>query len=456
MESKKLIKFSLILFSLIGCNSNSSINSSTNLTNSSISSSKEDLLPIKIEKGTKGTISILVDKGNKEAYQEVLYLYNEYAESDIHFDVYERKEGTQNDFKDFPDIYSFNSLEYHDLKYSRLYDSNNEELKNYVRGLYKNDLYCQLLNDESITAFPYSFSTNVLYYNKKLVSDEEVKSFEGLSEAAKKVSNEAKQVKSIGYVDNSMHYFATTFLAKKYDDASTSLVLSDTDSSLCGDDVISTTKWMNEYYLNENGYKRPSSEGYEYDMFMDENGISNMLSLVAPATKEYYERMKMILGDDLGVTSLPSFIINEKYGSVDENTKFKGGTFANINYYGISDYMDNKEKRIPIIESVIAFLVSKRIQELLYDRGGILPCYEGAELIERSDNISKAQMEMKKYSTLYPISSTFYIRFDENEYLEIFYESLIYNKNVSTYEEIKNTLKKAEEFLNTGKKPILN
>ena len=49
---------------------------------------------------------------------------------------------------------------------------------------------------------------------------------------------------------------------------------------------------------------------YEYDMFMDENGISNMLSLVAPATKEYYERMKMILGDDLGVTSLPSFIID--------------------------------------------------------------------------------------------------------------------------------------------------
>ena len=452
----KLINIVLILFSLVGCNSNSSMSSSNNSTSSSISSSKEELLPIKIEKGTKGSISILVDKGSKEAYQEVLSLYNEYAESNIYFKISEREEETYNDFKDFPDIYSFNSLEYHQLGYSRLFESNNEELKEYLKGLYSEDLYSLSLKNESIVAVPYSFNTNVLYYNKKLVSNEEVKSFEGLSKAAKRVSNDTKQVKSTTFVDNNMHYFATTFLAKKYDDASTSLVLKDTNSSLCGDDVISTTKWMNEYYLNENGYKRPSSDGFEFDMLVDSNGVSNVLSIVAPATKNYQEKMEAILGDDLGVASLPSFNINEDYGSVNKDTKFQSGTFADVKYYGINAYMDIKDRKIPIIESVIAFLVSNKTQELLYEKGGVLPCYDGAELIERSNNISKAQMEMKKYSTLYPVTSSFYIRFEENDYLGVFYETLVFNKNVSTYEEIKNALKKAEDYLNTGKTPSFN
>ena len=359
----KLINIVLILFSLVGCNSNSSMSSSNNSTSSSISSSKEELLPIKIEKGTKGSISILVDKGSKEAYQEVLSLYNEYAESNIYFKISEREEETYNDFKDFPDIYSFNSLEYHQLGYSRLFESNNEELKEYLKGLYSEDLYSLSLKNESIVAVPYSFNTNVLYYNKKLVSNEEVKSFEGLSKAAKRVSNDTKQVKSTTFVDNNMHYFATTFLAKKYDDASTSLVLKDTNSSLCGDDVISTTKWMNEYYLNENGYKRPSSDGFEFDMLVDSNGVSNVLSIVAPATKNYQEKMEAILGDDLGVASLPSFNINEDYGSVNKDTKFQSGTFADVKYYGINAYMDIKDRKIPIIESVIAFLVSNKTQD---------------------------------------------------------------------------------------------
>ena len=456
MKNTNVFNISLILAFLVGCSSNvssSTVSSSSEVsstTNSSTSSSNVDLLPIKVEEGTEGLIKIMVEQGSKEAYEEVLSLYNEYANTMINFLVVEQGEEEKDDLFE-PDvcIYTFNSLEYHDMRYSQLYEMGNPKLKDHIEKIYTEDIVSQLMTDGSLYAVPYSFSTNVLYYNKSIVTDEEVKTFEGLSEAAKRVSTDSKKVKAVSYIDSQMHRYATTLLAKKYDDKTTSLVLNANNSSLCGDDVISTTKWMNKYYLNENGYKKPSSDGYEFDLMLDNNGLSNILSVVAPASSYYHERIKSILGDNLGIASIPSF-------SVEENVKFKGGSFATINYYGINKFIDNKDTRVPVIESVIAFLTTKNSQELLYEKTGILPLYDDSELVERSNDISIAQMEMKDYYTLYPLESSFYIRFNEEEYVRVFYESLIFNKNVSKYEEIKNTLKKMEDYLNTGKTPSVN
>lgn len=340
-----------------------------------------------------------------------------------------------------------------------------KQIKNDNSLMFQEAVKKKVNGTESIVAAPCSSQSLVLYYNKAAVTAEQAKTWEGLKEAAINASTLSKTVKATTLVGSDLYYFSWPLLSKRVSDCSTTVKLFENNKfencNVDGDDTVSVMKWTQEFYNDPNGGLFPSIEGWQFDLYVpNDSTTGKALSLVGGSWN--YDMAKACLGDDLGITKLPTFRITDSsaYGSITSNTEFQAGTFTDCRTF----VMKKNSEYAEYLDRVVQYLSSKEVQKEAYQNCGVLPAYADFsndlnELNENTDNsiLARAQLDMMDYGITQPFGydSDFKVRY-YSEYVRSDYNYIVANHDytMSSFEAIKASLTNIETYLKTGKYTI--
>ena len=253
---------------------------------------------------------------------------------------------------------------------------------------YKDVIKTNLGGKEYVVAAPYVGQALVLYYNKDQISDEEVKTWEGIMTAAKRVGAETKAMFPMG---NDCYNLSLFTLAREITERNADGSIKSTKTSVKlyempegetdvakrldglyfqGDDTMAVYKWAQRFFANPNGGMLNNDE------IGPTISAKNAITLVGGAWK--FADVKAAWGDKLAVAELPEFTITEAdaYGSVKAGTSFKSGTFADCKVMVINGLA--KKSHADYLEDIIKYMTSKEIQERSFVACQNLPAYKNA------------------------------------------------------------------------------
>lgn len=480
MKKTKKIYISLLSLLLSSCNinfnSNSSssglennTNSSTSIIISSSSSSSSSSIPLDDTKTVY--IKIWVDSTMLEFYanklSEFVLLYPN------HIFQLEGKDigAVASDFLADPsngaDIFmvSHDNLGSLSTKIKNVNSKLEKQIKEDNSLAFQEAVKKKVNGTESIVAAPCSSQSMVLYYNKAAVTAEQAKTWEGLKEAAINASTLSKTVKATTLVGSDLYYFSWPLLSKRVSDCSTTVKLFENNKfencNVDGDDTVSVMKWTQEFYNDPNGGLYPSIDGWESNLYVpNDSTTGKALSLVGGPLN--YDRAKLCLGDNLGITKLPTFRITDSsaYGSITSNTEFQAGTFTDCRVF----VMKKNSEYAEYLDRVVQYLSSKEVQKEAYQNCGVLPAYADFlndlnDLNENTDSsmLARAQLDMMDYGITRPFGyDTFFNERYYSEYVRSEYNYIVANPDytMSSFDAIKASLTNIETYLKTGKKTI--
>jgi len=266
---------------------------------------------------------------------------------------------------------------------AQIENDNPESFKNVIKGQVGGQTYT--------FGIPYIAQALVLYYNKDLITEEQVQTWEGILAAAKAVNKQALSLTGTDGFNNSF-----LLLARNAATGQTSLKLYEGGSLennfATGDDMVSIMKWGQRFFTDPNGPKRPTDSGWQIEL---KDGIS--LSVISGAW--HYNAASAALGSKLGIVKLPTFTITaeDAYGTVAAGTVFQSGTFADAKMF----VMKKNSKYQEFLQDIVKYLSSKEVQEQSYIEVQNLPAYKNAavEFESMSGNtleakLASAQIEM--------------------------------------------------------------
>ena len=248
-------------------------------------------------------------------------------------------------------------------------------------------------------AVPYIAQALVYYYDTRLVSAEQVTSFESLLEVAK-----AKGKTAFAVTGTDAYNFSLFLLAQPYNEAAkaafpkSTLALYEggvqTNCNGTGDDIVACMKYAQRLIADKNGRNGTvvSSDGYVSEIT---NGTT--LGFISGAWK-YTEAVAAWGEENVGIAELPTFTLTaaDEYGKAKAGMTFKAGTFADCKVFV-------KKKASPYakhLDSLLAFLTSDAVQFESYEKCQNLPA---SSTVTGVDNpLAAAQIAMFKYGIAQP------------------------------------------------------
>jgi len=258
---------------------------------------------------------------------------------------------------------------------AQIENDNPDTFKNVIKGSVGGQIYT--------FGVPYIAQSLVLYYNKDLISETQVQTWEGILEAAIAANKQALSLTGTDGFNNSFLLLATnvqtgTSSLKLYQGGDIQ------QNFVTGDDMVSVMKWGQRFFTHANGPKRPTDSGWQIEL---KDGIS--LSVISGAW--HYNAAVSALGSKLGIVKLPTFTITSQdaYGSVTAGTQFQSGTFADAKMF----VMKKNSKYQEYIQDIVKYLSSKEVQEQSYIAVQNLPAYKNAAI--EFDSMTGDSLEAK-------------------------------------------------------------
>ena len=250
------------------------------------------------------------------------------------------------------------------------------------------------LNDQSyLYGVPYISQALFLYYNKALVTDEQAQSFEGLREAAA-----ASNTKAVTVTGDDGFNMSFALLAHRVSDHGTTVKLYEGaeagqngakgECNCQGDDTVAIFRWLQAFAADPNGFKWPSSDGWDADLDKNNQGV---LAVIGGAW--HYNTAKAALGEtNLGIALIPTFTLTEEcvegLSGVSAGDVYRGGTFADCKCFMINAH--SSSAKYVKEQELIMYLSSKEVQNASYLECMNVPAYAGAaEFIEQCFNEGK-------------------------------------------------------------------
>ena len=303
-------------------------------------------------------------------------------------------------------------------------------------------------------AAPYISQALFLYYNKDKVTEEEVKTFEGIQAAAARAGANVKAVTLLG--QDGFNY-SFNLLARKASDNSTTLKLYEgvsTDGCYCqGDDEIASLRWAQRFFAGQddaNAHGGRFSGDTNWSVLLEEGQV---LSLVGGAWN--YNAAKAALGSKLGITVLPTYTLTASDvegltdGIVEAGTVMQAGTFADCKVFCLNG-TSSSDKYVPA-QKLIKYLTSKEIQNRSFKEAANIPAYSGAnEYIESiKDEIettlyqmATSQIKMNEYGIAQPFVKSTYNTYYYSLQAPDFYKNAVLNVNneFGTLEAVRRVL----------------
>lgn len=248
--------------------------------------------------------------------------------------------------------------------------------------------------EDGVYGFPYTDNTFFLYYNKAVLTETDVQSFDGI---LKKCS--ANQQFAFPMADG---WYSTSFYFGKdlgyqvtYDDnlAETSI---DTDFDNETGVSVTTAMWN---YVKTTGFKADANDSKITAGFNDGSIVAAVTGIWNKTTIESY------LGDNFAAAKLPTYTLNKGEAN-EEQVQLKA--FAGYKLMGVNNYSKNKTDALDFAE----FYTNKENQIKHFESRGFVPTDKEARLDERvqKDICAKAITEQLNYSkTQKGVPSTLWI-----------------------------------------------
>lgn len=308
-------------------------------------------------------------------------------------------------------------------------------------------------NEELYLGAPFASQALVLYYNKKYITEEQVKTWEGILAAAKAKGGDTKALKLVGEdgFNNSFLTLATNLttnqrISKLYEGP-------EDEINFSSNDTISVIKWAQNFAADENGWLL-GADG-EWHQFLKNQTV---LSTISGAW--HLNAAKEALGNDLGIAKLPTFTVdvNSAHGTTSANTVFQSGTFADAKVFVINSLTNKDQEKRLEIENVISVLSNKEAQLKGYKKGNIMPSYKNSstEFTEiQSDPFALIHSQMFTIGIPQPFSKKItYNLFYYSKGAPALLVDLIKNtgNNYDTVDKVLAALKVIENIWKTGKK----
>lgn len=281
---------------------------------------------------------------------------------------------------------------------------------------FKDVIYAKAKGEEqaSLYGVPYISQSLFLYYNKKFVSDEQAKTFDGLKAAAQAAG---QQTKAFTVTGTDGFNFSFVHLAKKTSDKSSTLkIYKDGErfnNYFQGDDEVALVRWANEMFADPNGGMWPS-----------ENWITDVQNekVVALIGGAWHYDSFAASCDDFGITMIPTFKLtaNQVAGltGVAAGDEYRGGTFADCKVFMMNMSVGQAdEKKQEVVQELMKFLSSKDIQKRSFIECNNVPAFAGvAEYIESIKNdisasqyaLGRAQTQMSEFGIAQPFVKSLY------------------------------------------------
>ena len=248
--------------------------------------------------------------------------------------------------------------------------------------------------EDGVYGFPYTDNTFFLYYNKAVLTETDVQSFDGI---LKKCS--ANQQFAFPMADG---WYSTSFYFGKdlgyqvtYDDnlAETSI---DTDFDNETGVSVTTAMWN---YVKTTGFKADANDSKITAGFNDGSIVAAVTGIWNKTTIESY------LGENFAAAKLPTYTLNKGEAN-EEQVQLKA--FAGYKLMGVNNYSKNKTDALDFAE----FYTNKENQIKHFESRGFVPTDKEARLDERvqKDICAKAITEQLNYSkTQKGVPSTLWI-----------------------------------------------
>lgn len=274
-------------------------------------------------------------------------------------------------------------------------------------------------------ASPFISQALFLYYNKANVTEEQAKTFEGLSAAAAAAGN--KKAFTITGTDGFNYSF--NLLARKASDNSTTLKLYENfEVKNCwaqGEDEVASLQWAKRVFNEANGGLLPSDAGWASDL---QNG--KVLSVIGGAW--HYNAFEAAVGkSNVGIAPIPTYTLtaSDVAGtSMSASTVMQGGTFADCKVFLIN--AAKGIKKLDFEQALVEYLSSKAVQIESFVQCKNVPAYDGAleDIQARAAEIdptvlalAAAQNKMAEYGIAQPfITGTLNTRFYQKQAPDIY------------------------------------
>lgn len=300
---------------------------------------------------------------------------------------------------------------------------------------------------------PYIAQSLVLMYNTKYLSENDVKTWEGIWAAAK---NNNKQSVSLMGADGFNNSFLTLAINEETGEMPAKIYQNGDieDCEFTSDETVAIMQWGQRFFTDKNGGKMPTDSGWEIEL-RDE--IS--LSLIGGAWK--FNAAKAALGENLGIAALPSFTLtaNDVKGTnVNAGTVYRSGSFTDCKIFVMKKGSDKAD----YLEDILLFLSSKEVQEQSFIECANLPAYKNAitEFTSmQEDNIetilAAKQLEMFNYGIPQPFGySTTHNFYYYSKGAPDLVREILENKEslFGTTEAIRTQLQTIENIWKTGER----
>ena len=274
--------------------------------------------------------------------------------------------------------------------YAQIDADNPETFKKVVRSVVD--------GERAIYGAPYIAQSLFLMYDKRYVSEEQAKTFEGLQEAARAATaTVGHEVKATTVTGQDGYNFSYTILAQNNaTHATTMKIYGDGTKKDCwaqGEDSVANLQWARRFYSEANGLAWASSSGWEVDL--QNTGVISIIS----GSWKYNAFASAIGSTNVGVSIIPTFTYTEAdvAGTTEQaGTVMRGGTFCDCKCFLINSYSDGSKYAAE--QSLIQYLSSKETQNQSFLECDNLPAYKGAD--QHIESI-KSQLEDRKYKLAY-------------------------------------------------------
>ena len=253
-------------------------------------------------------------------------------------------------------------------------------------------------NQRAIYGVPYIAQSLFLMYDKRYVTEEQAKTFEGLSEAAAARGATSKAIELVG--DDGFN-FSFTLLAVKESDRSTSMkIYKNGDRTDCwaqGEDSVANLQWARRYHADPHGMKlKASTNGWETDVKM-----GGCLGIISGSWK-YKSFASAVGATNVGVAPIPTFTLTAEDvagTTIEAGTVMRGGTFADFKAFLINSA--SAGNKYVAEQSLIQYMSTKDVQNRSLIAADNLPSYDGAAeyIEEHKDDLGVQKYQLAKAQT---------------------------------------------------------
>lgn len=248
--------------------------------------------------------------------------------------------------------------------------------------------------EEGVYGMPYTDNTFFLYYNKSVLTETDVKSFDGILSKCS-ANKQFAYPMADGWYSTAFYFGKDLGYEVTYDEnlAETSIVC---DFDNATGTAVTAAMWN---YVKDNRFKADANDSKITAGFNDGSIVAAVSGIWNKTTIQGY------LGDNFAAAKLPTYTLNKGTAN-EEQVQLKA--FAGYKLMGVNNYSKNKTDALDFAE----FFTNKENQIKHFEARGFVPTDKDARADEKvqADVCAKAITEQLNYSkTQKGVPSTMWI-----------------------------------------------